>query len=88
LFVFLHLETPKLQQNIKQRGRDYEQNIHSDYLDKIKDGYFDFMRQQMDMRILLLDTNNLDFVHNEDDYLKIIMILDKDYPKGVHRITF
>lgn len=88
LFVFLHLETPKLQQNIKQRGRDYEQNIHSDYLDKIKDGYFDFMRQQMDMRILLLDTNNLDFVHNEDDYLKLINVLDKDYPKGVHRITF
>jgi deoxyadenosine/deoxycytidine kinase len=88
LFVFLHLETTKLQQNIVMRGRDYEQNIHAEYLDKIKEGYFDFMKQQLDMRILVLDTNNIDFVHNEDDYLRIIDVIDKDYPKGINRITF
>ena len=88
LFVFLYVDTPRLQQNIKERGRPYEQEIGNDYLDRIQSGYFDFMNQQRDMRILILDTNNLDFVHNTDDYQTIIDTLNKDYTKGVHRITF
>jgi len=88
LLVFLHLETPKLQRNIKLRGRDYEQNIQDEYLNKIQEGYFDFIRQQLDMRILVLDTNSLDFVGNKNDYQKIIDVIESDYPPGVHRITF
>jgi deoxyadenosine/deoxycytidine kinase len=88
LLVFLHLETPKLQRNIKLRGRDYEQDIQDAYLNKIQEGYFDFIRQQLDMRILVLDTNTLDFVGNKNDYQKIIDVIESDYPPGVHRITF
>ena len=88
LLVFLHLETPGLQQNIKARGRDYEQDIQDEYLNKIQDGYFEFIRQQLDMRILVLDTNSLDFVGNKKDYQKIIDVIESDYPAGVHRITF
>lgn len=88
LMVFLHLETNKLQQNIRNRGREYEQQIQDEYLDKIQEGYFDFIRQQLDMRILVLDTNTLDFVSNKKDYQKILDVIESDYPTGVHRITF
>ena len=88
LLVFLHLETPRLQLNIKSRGRDYEQDIQDEYLNKIQEGYFEFIRQQLDMRILVLDTNSLDFVGNKKDYQKIIDVIESDYPAGVHRITF
>ncbi len=88
LYVYLYLETPKLQQNIKLRGRDYEQNIEDEYLDNIQQGYFDFIRQQTDMRILVLDTNNLDFVHNQKDYDLMIDIINKEHPIGIQRITF
>ena len=87
LFVFLHLETPKLQQNIRQRGRSYEQDIEAGYLDKIQEGYFEFIKQS-DMRILVLDTNNIDFVNREEDYRKVVDVIGKEYPIGVHRITF
>ena len=87
LFVFLHLETPKLQQNIRQRGRSYEQDIEASYLDKIQEGYFEFIKQS-DMRILVLDTNNIDFVNREEDYQKVVDVIAKEYPVGVHRITF
>ena len=87
LFVFLHLETPKLQQNIRQRGRSYEQDIEAGYLDKIQEGYFEFIKQS-DLRILVLDTNNIDFVNREEDYKKVVDVIDKEYPVGVHRITF
>lgn len=88
LYVYLYLKTPKLQQNIKLRGRDYEQNIKDEYLDNIQKGYFDFIRQQTNMRILVLDTNKLDFVQNQNDYKLLIDVISRDHPVGVQRITF
>lgn len=88
LLVYLYLDVEKLQENIKRRGRSYEQQIKDEYLAQIQSGYFDYIRQQQDMRILLLDTNQLDFVGNDADYQKILEVLERPYPLGVHRITF
>lgn len=88
LLVYLYVNTPRLQQNIKERGRPYEQEIQDEYLDGIQSGYFDFMKHQRDMKILLLDTNNLDFVNNKNDYHLILDTINKDYTNGIHRITF
>ena len=88
LLVYLYLHVDKLQENIRKRGRSYEQHIKDEYLDQIQSGYFEFIRQQPEMRILLLDTNHLDFVSNNDDYQTVIDVISRDYPFGVHRITF
>ena len=87
LFVFLHVETTKLQQNIKLRGRPYEQEIENAYLDKIQEGYFEFIKQS-NLRVLVLDTNTIDFVNSENDYQKVVSVIDKTYPLGIHRVTF
>jgi deoxyadenosine/deoxycytidine kinase len=86
LFVYLYVETPKLQENIKSRGRSYEQNIKNEYLEKIQEGYFEFIKQQTKLPILVIDTNNIDFVKNTDDYIKIVSVINNDYTPGVHRI--
>ncbi|MCK9291001.1 MAG: deoxynucleoside kinase [Bacteroidales bacterium] len=88
LLVYLFLEVPKLQENIRNRGRIYEQEIDDQYLQKIQNSYFEFFRQQPQMRILLLDTNKIDFVHNKTDYKQIIDIMSKEYEPGIHRFTF
>lgn len=88
LYVYLHLPTSILLNNIKKRGRDYEQSITSDYLNGIAEGYFDFFRQHPDYTFLILDTSNIDFVLNPSDYQKVKQaIFDKRYPKGVNRLT-
>ena len=86
LFVYLYVKTSKLQENIKMRGRSYEQNIKDDYLDKIQTGYFEFIKQQNKLPILIIDTNNIDFVNNKDDYQKIVGVINKEYLPGIHRI--
>ncbi len=88
LLVYLYVDTDRLQGNIKKRGRPYEQDIKNEYLNKIQTGYLEFIKQQKDMRILILDTNNLDFVQKQEDYQKITDCLDRDYPIGIHRIAF
>lgn len=86
LLVYLYVEVPRLKRNIISRGRSYEQDIEHEYLERIQSGYFDFIRQQNDLRILILDVNTIDFVHSENDYNKILDIIMQEYPLGVQRI--
>ena len=89
LLVYLYSDVDRLQRNIHKRGRSYEQEISDAYLENIQQGYFDFLRQQQgNMRILLLDTNRLDFVANEKDYQRIIDAIDQPYEIGLHRLAF
>jgi len=88
LMIYLYLSIDNLKKNISKRGRDYELDITDEYLNNIQNSYMEFINQQKDMRILIIDTNNIDFVENEEDYEKLIdVILNRDYTKGVHRIT-
>jgi deoxyadenosine/deoxycytidine kinase len=69
------------------RGRAYELNIEDDYLQKIQEGYLDYIKQQQGLRVLLIDANQLDFVARESDYHKLTSIILKEYPIGIHRIS-
>ncbi|MCB0375776.1 MAG: 2-amino-4-hydroxy-6-hydroxymethyldihydropteridine diphosphokinase [Sinomicrobium sp.] len=72
VYVYLHQETGTLLENIKKRGRDYEQNIPGSYLEKINKGYLEFIKTHTDLRTLVIDTSNLDFVKRREDYEFII----------------
>ena len=86
LFVYLYHIIDKLQENIKKRGRSYEQNISDEYLIKIQKAYFDFFKQLPDLRILVLDVNNVDFANNSQDYELILNIIKKPYNACVTNI--
>ena len=88
LLVYLHKDIEKLRSNIKNRGRDYEQNISSDYLENLEKGYWEFFKQQNGFPILVIDTNNVDFVKNDHDYQRILDLLERDYSPGIHRELF
>ncbi len=72
LYVYLYQNTDRLLANIKNRGRDYEQNIEAEYLQKIHDGYSNFIKTQQDLNILTIDVSDLDFVNNPEDYQTIL----------------
>lgn len=72
LYVYLYQNTERLQQNIKKRGRDYEQNIENEYLEKINAGYLEFLKTQKDFNVKIIDISNRDFVKNRMDYLWVL----------------
>jgi len=88
LIIFLYATTDQLKRNILSRGRSYEKNIENSYLEKIQAGYFDYFRMNVKSTILIVDTHEMDFVLNKDDYTKITSLLENVYQKGIHRITF
>ncbi|MGB3775009.1 MAG: deoxynucleoside kinase, partial [Leeuwenhoekiella sp.] len=72
LYVYLYQNTERLLQNIKKRGRSYEQGISSDYLQKINEGYLQFIKTRSQNNIKIIDISSLDFVNSRNDYLSII----------------
>jgi len=88
LYVYLHVNVQNLVNNISSRGRDYEKGISAEYLLKVQEGYFDFFRQQNDIPFLIIDSNNMDFVENQEDYKRMKeLIFNAKYQKGITRIT-
>lgn len=86
MIVYVHQPVSRLIFNINKRGRSYEQDIQSAYLEKIEAGYFEFFRQMPKQKILVLDAKNIDFANNEEDYRKIKhIIFNEEYPEGISR---
>ncbi len=84
LLVYLYSDVERLQQNIKNRGRDFEQIITDEYLQNIQDKYLDFLRKQSDFPVLLIDVSNVDFVAEKKFYDKICELIFVKYSVGVN----
>jgi len=72
IYIFLYQSSERLLENIKKRGRAYEQGIDKEYLEKINRGYFDFLKGFPHRKSLIIDIADLDFVENTMDYELII----------------
>lgn len=75
LYIYLYQNTPRLLENIKKRGRDYEQNIAPEYLDKIHKGYATFINTEENLNTLIIDVSDKDFLSNSTDYKEIIELI-------------
>ncbi|MDY0343882.1 MAG: deoxynucleoside kinase [Lentimicrobium sp.] len=86
LLVYLYLNIDRLKNNIKLRGRPYEQDIEARYLEKIQQGYFEYIRQQSDMRILIVDANEIDFVAFPQHFERLEQLIMQAWPIGIHTL--
>lgn len=75
LFVYLYQNTDRLLDNIQKRGREYEKDIRANYLEMIHKGYIDFVKKQNELKVLVVDVSKIDFVNNENDYMKLKEII-------------
>lgn len=73
LVVYLRASTDVLMQRIASRDRPYERNMQPSYIDQLNSTYEEFFGErrqrgrQLSSKILIVDTNPLDYVRNEDD---------------------
>lgn len=86
LLVYLYVDIDGLHQNIRKRGRDYEQSISAGYLQNIHQSYMDHLKSLTDMRIVILDVNHLDFVNNDKDYKRVSDIIFGEHRVGISKI--
>ncbi len=72
IYVYLYQNTERLLQNIKKRGRAYEQSIKASYLRKINDGYLEYIKNQHADNIKIIDISEKDFIKSRKDYLYVL----------------
>jgi deoxyadenosine/deoxycytidine kinase len=87
LVIYLQASIPTLQERIRQRGRDYEQDISPDYLENLNTLYDEWVESFSLCPVLTVPTDNLNFVAS-NSHLEMIAnrILYKLHGKEV--VTF
>lgn len=76
LLIYLRAQVPTLVKQIQLRGREYENSIRIDYLEKLNRLYEDWIDRYMHDK-LIIDTDNLDFVNDKEDLGKVIELVEQ-----------
>jgi deoxyadenosine/deoxycytidine kinase len=72
LIIYLQADTSTLMKNIDKRARDFENNISYDYINALNEIYTEYFFRYNDTPLVIINTNNIDFVNNADDLDQVI----------------
>lgn len=78
LMIYLRKSVPVLVGQIQKRGREYEQQISLEYLKGLNEEYDDFIFNQYRGKVLVVESDTLDFEHNPEDFAKIVNKIDAE----------
>ena len=75
LVIYLLADTDTLMKNIALRGREMETDITYEYIDALGQVYTEYFFRYQDTPLVIINTNNIDFVHNENDLKEVIQYI-------------
>lgn len=76
LMIYLRKSVPSLIAQIQKRGREFEKTMQIDYLRDLNERYEDFIFHKYDGRVLVIDSDELDFESRPEDFRQIINKID------------
>ncbi len=77
LVIYLQSSTERLMANIRKRGRHYEKQINESYIRVLNEAYNQFFFNFSASPLLVVNTNEIDFVHNEKDFEELMEQLNR-----------
>lgn len=86
LIVYLNRPMKVLQQNIQKRGRSYEAVLEMDYLKMVQESYMDYLRQVVDIPVLVVHCGAIDFRIQEEALLRLQNAIKNAENQGVTHI--
>ena len=87
ILIYLHSDLSSLQNKITKRGREYENNIQSEYLNNLNDTYLDYISKRTEFPVILIDVTNLDFKNNSKHFKLIKNIIFQEHENGVTKFN-
>ena len=78
MIIYLRKSVPALIAQIQKRGRDYEQTMQIDYLKDLNEKYEDFIFHKYEGRVLVIDSDGMDFENNPADFRKVVDKVDAE----------
>jgi deoxyguanosine kinase len=77
LAIYLKASTKRLMHNIRKRGRPYEKHIKEDYINALNNLYEEFFWNYGATPLLIINTENMDFINNENHLSQILIEISK-----------
>jgi len=77
LVIFLMQSPENLLNNIKKRGRYFENKIEKEYLKKINQAYLKSLKSNSNLNTLFIDVSDINFVENKLDYMELLFRIKK-----------
>ena len=78
LLIYLRSSIPNLVNKIHKRGRQYENSISIEYLNRLNERYEAWISTYDKGKLLIVDVDNLNFVDNKEDLGLIIEKVDAE----------
>lgn len=78
LVIFLQSSIDRLISNIKKRGRSFEKNLTRQYLVELSEAYNNFFFKYSNTPLLIVNTSDIDFVNNENDFEELYSHIFRD----------
>ena len=82
LVLYLQSNTERLMNNIRKRKQPFEKGISPEYIKRLNEAYNDFFFRYSETPLLVINTSEIDFVHNEEDLNDLIQQI-KNPPVGM-----
>ncbi|MCB9188921.1 MAG: deoxynucleoside kinase [Flavobacteriales bacterium] len=86
LILFLDRDLDELQENIKKRGREYEQTVSNDYLQGIQDGYENYLFDMVNVPILKIQAKEIDLKRQDVLASAFQRIFQTEYATAVRKV--
>ena len=77
LVIYLQASTPTLLERIRKRDLGFEKPIDFDYLELLNKAYDYFFFNYIDTPLLVVKTDNIDFVNNPDHFTDLVSQIKK-----------
>ena len=77
LLIYLRSSVPNLVNQIQNRGRNYEESIRIDYLNRLNERYEAFFSDYKH-NFVVIETDNLNYEKREEDFEKVVQIINKN----------
>ena len=78
LLIYLKASIPTLVKRIQCKGREYENAIRIDYLESLNRRYETWVKSYDLGKILVIDTDSINFIDNPEDFSKIVNKIDAE----------
>ena len=75
MVIYLQADTDTLVKNINKRQRTFEVNISYEYIDGLNEVYNEYFFRYQDTPLVIINTNNIDFVNNSKDLEEVIQCI-------------
>lgn len=72
LVLYLQASTKNLMEYIRKRNRKMEKSISEEYIQALNDLYNNYFFHYSETPLLVINTDEIDFVHNDNDYKDIL----------------